>query len=239
MKELGENGLIKISGFHWQPKGERKRSISMTSLTGKVLCSRHNTMLSPLDSKALRFFKSFLIAGEEFQDQQLRLVERVWLFNGHDIERWMLKSLIGTIISGNARDHSGNRILNWQPPKRWLDILIGRIGFPKQWGMYFRALLGETKVRGAGFSLASLSNPTAGVYGGLFNMAGYEFILAMYNPPEIKTGTVVDHHTFRPYELGMVYDGTFKTILLTWDIKGQNQKIVISFNQIIPPKENT
>src|SRR5262245_53252730 len=92
MKELGENGVIRISGFHWQPEGERKRPISMSSLTGKVLCSRHNTMLSPLDSKALRFFKSFLIAGDEFQDPQLKLVERVWLFNGHDLERWMLKS---------------------------------------------------------------------------------------------------------------------------------------------------
>jgi hypothetical protein len=162
-------------------------------------------------------------------------VERVYLFNGHDIERWMLKTLIGTVASRNARANSGNRILDWQPSKLWLDILLGRKSFPRKWGMYFKGRVGETRVRPTGLTVAALGGEGKSVYGGIFSINGYDFVFAMDEPPTDKTGTILQDSTFRPYELAMLYEGATKSILITWDVKGQNQKIAIQLNQIIPP----
>jgi hypothetical protein len=235
IKLLSDNGQIKINGFAWQPDPKVQKTLPTTVLTGKILCTRHNEALSPLDTVAIRFFGTFLRISKEFQNPTSKSLERMYAFNGHDIERWMLKTLIGTVVSGNANDQEGNRIKNFKPSTEWLQILLGRRSFPGKWGVYFKAPLGETANRKEGFSFAALGNPTDGTYGAVFTLNGYGFALAMKEPPANRDGTILKDHTFRPYELQMRYEDVTKTLLLTWDIKGENQNILIVYNQIIPP----
>ncbi len=84
---------IGITGFPWLDSGEQ-RSISKASLTAKVLCSRHNSVLSGLDSTALLLFTYLM--GLNIEENQ-----EVLLINGEEIERWMLKALCGVVASGN------------------------------------------------------------------------------------------------------------------------------------------
>jgi hypothetical protein len=235
MKLLATNGQIKVNGFPWQPDRAESRALPTQALTGKILCTRHNAALSPLDSVAIKFFGAFITIGTEFQDASLKSVERMYAFNGHDIERWMLKTLIGTVASGNATDQKGNRIDYFKTNKEWLQILLGQRSFPGKWGVYFKAPLGETAVRREGFVFATLGNPTDGVYGAVFTLNGYGFVLAMKEPPVSRNESILKDHTFRPYELQMSYEEVKKIILLTWDIKGENQNILIRFNSIVPP----
>lgn len=235
MKLLSENGQIKVNGFPWQPDRVQQRALPTRVLTGNILCTRHNEALSPLDTVAIRFFGAFLTINKEFQDASLKSIERLYLFNGHDIERWMLKTLIGTVVSGNATDQKGNQIRDWRPRRQWLQIMLGQKSFPGKWGMYFKAPVGETALRKEGFTFAALSNSEDGVYGGVFTLNGYGFLLAMKQPPTNRDEGILKDHTFRPYELRMSYEGTLKTILLTWDIKGENQNILIEYNNIVQP----
>lgn len=92
---------ITISGMPWIPDDQRKR-VSRASLTGKMLCERHNHALSPLDATAAEFFRLFTTewTGEEVD---------VFLTRGYDLERWLLKMLCGLVASGNAT-LDGNRL---------------------------------------------------------------------------------------------------------------------------------
>ena len=108
-----KNALAK--GMKWIPKGNQKE-ISINSLTGKVLCNRHNHALSLLDATAIQFFKFFTKPWDGEKDEIL-------LLSGFELERWMLKMLCGIVASGNAT--FGKTPQKWQPPRDWLRILYG------------------------------------------------------------------------------------------------------------------
>lgn len=219
LRLLDGDGQLWITGFPWQPALEERRQFSATNLASKILCSRHNSALSPLDSVATKFFR--LLAGEEFRDPLLRCVARFYLFNGHDIERWMLKTLIGCVVSGNALDQCGNRIENWTPSRKWLGLVLGQASFPRKCGMYFNPNLGE-KRRDRVCFMGPLEEPRDGIWGAFFNLAGFEFVLAM-RPPLSKRGTILEDYTFRPCEFTMNYEGIAKTSFLAWDIVGESK----------------
>ena len=63
------------------------RIVPPSSRGRKVLCGRHNSALSPLDDVGRRFVRA-LQPRFEISTQQTHI-----LFNGFDVERWMLKVL--------------------------------------------------------------------------------------------------------------------------------------------------
>jgi hypothetical protein len=71
------------------------------------------------------------------------------LFNGFDIERWMLKVLCAVHCD---RPVPGSVILEpWRVPRSWLSILFGKARFPRGCGLYktappTRRPLGETSI---------------------------------------------------------------------------------------------
>lgn len=88
-----------VDGLHWQKTKELRASPK--SLQSKVLCVRHNKALSPLDAIAGNLFR----VCQEYQrgmqsESELRLFS---MFNGHAIERWLLKFLLGGIASTSLR----------------------------------------------------------------------------------------------------------------------------------------
>jgi len=220
LRLLDEDGHLWITGYPWQPIGEEHRSFSPKSLVSKILCSRHNSALSPLDSVATKFFS--VLAGEEFRDHLLRSIDRFYLFNGHDIERWMLKTLIGCVASGNALDQRGNRIQDWTPSPKWLRVLLGRTSFQRKCGLYFNPNLGE-KRRDRVCFMGPLEDSKAVICGAFFNLAGFEFVLTMTPPPLPCEGTILEGYTFRPSEFIMSHQGVSKTSLLSWDILGESK----------------
>jgi hypothetical protein len=56
--DLFGGGGIAVSGMPWIPDGEQRR-VSAASLTGRMLCERHNQALSSLDAVAARFLQFF------------------------------------------------------------------------------------------------------------------------------------------------------------------------------------
>ena len=110
------SGAPTVSGLPWLPNGEQKR-VSLASLTGNMLCVRHNQALSKLDAIAANFFRFFTANWSEHAIE-------VFLVRGYDLERWLLKMLCGIVVSGNATLH-GQRLSTWTPPAKWLEILFG------------------------------------------------------------------------------------------------------------------
>jgi hypothetical protein len=128
---------IDITNHRWQQNKSEVRRIGISRLTAKVLCARHNSSLANLDAFARGFIEACnacqlysTVAGPPEDIHRL--------FNGLDIERWMLKVLCGLCAE---QPIIGEELLGrWTPPKEWLSILFGTARFPHGCGLYMPAI---------------------------------------------------------------------------------------------------
>ncbi len=125
---------VGISNHPWQKDKRRIEPIGISSLTTKVLCKRHNSALSPLDKFARRFLEAYGEAKTYHLSAPSGNLHR--LFNGYDLERWMLKVLCGICAGVYSRVESP--LDHWVPPKQWLSILFGKKRMPSGCGLYLR-----------------------------------------------------------------------------------------------------
>ncbi|MFK4719662.1 hypothetical protein [Bradyrhizobium niftali] len=84
-----------LSGLPWQKPGEKK-TLGFGSLTTNALCRRHNSQLLPIDTVGERLFEAIQKCGTTDTGPGL-----LFLLSGHDVERWMLRSLVIFGVSGN------------------------------------------------------------------------------------------------------------------------------------------
>jgi hypothetical protein len=121
--ELNGLGGLFVGGLQWQPEGEMQ-PLSPNALASKVLCERHNSALSPIDVAGTAFFKVLNDANRVLAGEVVPDLTKTILLNGHDLERWYLKFLIGAIRSG-SNEVPGVRNDEWVPPVDWVEYLFG------------------------------------------------------------------------------------------------------------------
>lgn len=103
-------GLI-VSRLPWQKPGESKQ-LTPSTLLARILCERHNNCLSDLDNRigelfaVLRRLADCINRKGEDDFRSLAIHKAFW---GRDLERWMLKYVLGCVYSGNA-SHAGQQI---------------------------------------------------------------------------------------------------------------------------------
>ena len=127
LRELsGGRRQVWVGGLHGLDDGEH-RLVASSSLAAKVFCDRHNSALAPLDAEVLRFFRTLRA-----------IIDRTigprghFLFSGRDIEKWMLKSMLGLALSGLARVPGGERARAVTPPVQYLDALRSPGNWPSE-----------------------------------------------------------------------------------------------------------
>lgn len=92
---------VEVGGAPWLPPGEKRR-IGINSLKSNILCDRHNSALSPLDTEATRFFRTLRNIGSDLDRETLSRKSRPHLFSGTMLELWALKVACGAFFSGSA-----------------------------------------------------------------------------------------------------------------------------------------
>lgn len=78
----------------WQ-KGQKK-VLGFAALTSNILCRARNSALSPLDTAGARFFSAIQSCGTTVEGLSLN-----FLVSGHDIERWLLRTVAALAVSKN------------------------------------------------------------------------------------------------------------------------------------------
>jgi len=214
LKQLSVEGSLALDGFPWQDSGAIS-SVRPATLTGKILCRRHNLALSPLDAIASRLFERIDQFHHEFIDSTRKYENRFFLFNGHDIERWMLKTLCGAVVSRNAEIRTGEP--NWRPSLGWLKILFGEEPFRPRCGMYFYSEVSDKPYIERGFKFVSFSNKMAGVYGARISLNDERLVLAMSAPPDDLGKTFIRDHAYRPQGLRFMIGSCEKVVHFGWD----------------------
>jgi hypothetical protein len=184
-----------------------------SALAMHILCERHNNCLSPLDSEVTRLFVALDEISDEFKRYPTEERNRVSLFNGHDIERWLLKVCA-------AMTTFGDRIPTDPPttfdlPVPWLETLFGLKPFEAEQGLYAPRTIGKEYETQGGVSLGYIGREGR-LVGASLELAGALFNLVM-TPVAGSRHFLTDDHAYRPFEFHETDGVSEKSICFSWD----------------------
>jgi hypothetical protein len=201
-------------------------SVPIAGFVSNVLCHRHNAALSPMDCIGQRFFRSLRALNSALRDKAKKPKDRAYLFNGHDIERYILKVLCGDGFA-NKMDTLRGRKRGWRPTDQWVRILYGLEPFPNGWGLYLTADFGGTiDLDENVLGIRPITDDADELCGATFKVLGLEFELLMTipNPAQDRYAGNCRH---RPAEVIFSDGRATQAILFGWDIKGQGGSLHI------------
>ncbi|MGZ5434515.1 MAG: hypothetical protein ACXWID_20045 [Pyrinomonadaceae bacterium] len=181
-RALWPDGGITIRGFEWLDG--RAKTVGVDSLTAKILCDKHNNLLSPLDAEASRVFRT---VGEIFLLNEARgktkLSKQYWKVqkyeaSGKIFERWAAKYLVGLFcVVGKDTCWHETQTEPIRPPLRIVRAIFGEIGFEKPIGLYLAAISGDSFDGVDGVTMSPLFHPEGGLLGGHFEFKGFSFVI--------------------------------------------------------------
>lgn len=196
-------GLTRISSTPDDPA-----QIGIKALTAKILCEKHNSDLSPFDSEIVKLFRAMERLVQSEHDGKPVAVNSYLC--GDSIERWMLKTLLNGLYSGNFPVPFTEGFAGQLPPDDWLQVIYRNVGLPPGLGLYVSAGLGIVNYKTV-FLLEAVGNPT-GIIGLRLWLFGSLFTLVMNDHrdafPELASAT------FRPKRI--VTQKTRNAIVLKW-----------------------
>jgi len=190
-RNLFESETIEVSGFSWCKNEEKE--ISLSSLTSKILCIKHNNDLSEVDiggGQAFAIFREMT----RLSNVREKMKPRLWRVVRHNInglllERWFLKTLINISFNkeypiGKLSDNVG------LPTKELVEIVFGIRGFSGRGGLYSVAHVGQKIDSYDKVIFAPLIKDNSFIIGGLFSFRGFRFLIFTEpdGPPEHFTG---------------------------------------------------
>ncbi len=208
LKEV--DGVLRVSGLPWLGF-EEHRKLPVSALVARVLCQRHNSCFSALDSEMARFLRT--LKGYSFST--IPTTSRFEVFNGHDLERWMWKTLFGLTVSGNLQIDQGVALRS-SPGSRWGDLLFDRVDDGAERGLYVQS---EAQTSNLSFEASPLVNKLKqNVQGLVCVVLGFNFL--------VTTCKVnVEGGVFRPSMICFVSNEGTRVIRLSWTQPGPTELI--------------
>jgi hypothetical protein len=195
LRRIELDGLSKVAGLAWQSP-QTFNKIATKGLASHILCDRHNSRLSNLDAKI-----GMLVDDIQSIDRGRLKTGQSVRTDGPNIERWMLKCLVGLSVSGNIKN---------QVKPECVDLLFERLAWPGAWGLYFDtnnttiyhtdAIRIETMADGNGLVLATK-----------FFLQGLPFILLLGRPDEPSAFGI-----WRPARILFQLPSTQAKLIIRW-----------------------
>lgn len=177
---------IMIQGFDWCLK--EPKSVGLSGLVRKILCKKHNSALSDLDSAALHAFNVFRKSIDLNHVREKIKRPPVWhvmrfVIDGPRLERWFLKTLIN-VSSGEKWAIGLGSHRKGTPSKELVEIAFGSLRFKDGGGLYITGRAGEQIDSMDRVNVQPLTEGE-NVAAGRFNFRGYRFFLNL-TPKEFK-----------------------------------------------------
>ena len=112
-REISKSVLVR--GLRFQQPGVLEEK-GVGRLVAKVLCERHNSYLGQrLDPAGLAMFKAMEVMNDAPHNRSAH--NQTCRVNGDDLERWILKTFIGGLFSGNFAVTHGETMKGVYPPQ--------------------------------------------------------------------------------------------------------------------------
>jgi hypothetical protein len=220
LEKLTDNRLVNLRGLPWIDPGGT-RSLPFLSLESRILCVRHNNALSPIDAVGSRLFDTMINENEDLMKQYGLKSDSAVLFNGHDIEKFLIKIMLGVMASGNMKFTltKEDDVMN---KGKWIRTLFGQGRVAGKRGLYFVGMPGtsDTATKKE-MEISGLSNRRLGLHTFLFTLQKRRLLLSLTADPTRAVGIPREALTHHPWEI-LTTDGTSeKSILLGWDSQGE------------------
>jgi hypothetical protein len=208
IRVLAGDGQFTIGGTPWLSEGET-RAVGRKSLTANCLCERHNGALSPLDDAARSLFVALKSCLEKAPDA------RNYIVSGHDLERWLLKTLKVLAVSQNLARGRQRLAGTFASDVRILEMFEEIGAWPEGAGLYCVMRAGDLAVNHRRFQIAPVTNASDEICALWTNILGLSFVLVLErsvltNLPQLA-GAV-----FRPRSFNIRHPSGSHELLLTW-----------------------
>jgi hypothetical protein len=207
LRKLELNNKAKIAGLAWQ-EPEKFDLVPVQGLASNILCERHNSALSRLDSLINAFATSIRSFDRAPATKHVK-------FSGSDIERWMLKCLLGLSVSKNIKS---------QLKPECIDLLFGRSDWPEQWGLYFSMGTSAPIYHTDSFLIQTRIDAARSlVLAADFFIQGMPFTLVMGKPGDPKTFGI-----WRPGQLVFKSPSATQLMNLSWQDKCSGEPVTLT-----------
>jgi hypothetical protein len=206
------NGLW-IEGLPWQ----RERTHYLPSvLKAKILCTRHNSVFSPLDSCARLAFQAFREATAYSALKSLRRSTRYFLVNGHGLELWALKTLLGLANAKIAQDKSrpvfGTYAMNFS--EAFESLSTGRLAVPL--GMHIAHDIGDSVEESLGF-VPLLHKERQQLHGLALCVHGLR-INFLFDSSGLPEAALLSNALYRPWVIDVIGKHRTSRVIVVWDM---------------------
>lgn len=205
LRQIELNGTAKISGLSWQqPETFDIRGIKHKALAPKILCEHHNSALSPLDTTIGEFSEAIGDFDRATSPSATNPVSERKQFSGDNIEKWMLKCLLGMTASGSLKATA-----HLKP--ECLSLLFNNMEWPEGWGLYFK-IPNQPIYHSGSFLIETKINPANGlILAAEFYIRGMPFTLCMGRPDNPRSFGI-----HRPKEIIFESSACKKILKLAW-----------------------
>lgn len=176
-QSLFRDDEVMVQGFSWCPQ---LKKIGISSLTAKILCRHHNSMLSPVDQggadafDALREMRRISSIREKVGGRFNNVVRHT--IDGPLLERWLLKTLINISYNGDKPIGRSSTIAG-KPSDELVRIAFGQAQFSGKAGLYIIGMVGMNMHSKDMFKFAPLVKDGHHIEGGVFVFRGHPLLL--------------------------------------------------------------
>ncbi|HYG90778.1 MAG TPA: hypothetical protein VD978_31495 [Azospirillum sp.] len=181
LKEIADD-MVHVEGMAWLNGAAKK--IPIKNFVAKVLCKRHNEMLSPLDVVAANCFRSLKYnAGGTPPSASKPPKLPLTVVSGHDFERWMIKCIIGAVAGKAIRNLDGSLVDLSSIPPECFDWMLGDTLIPEPLGAYMEGRLDQLiKILNQAAFAPVFDDKTGSLAGCLMKLYGFTYALALSQP---------------------------------------------------------
>ena len=131
---LSEFGNLRTSGLPFFGPGETQ--VGINALISNILCTRHNSALSPLDTEGRRMLVAIRNGINHVWKESLSTKTLCRIVSGEAFERWGLKTLMGLLAANVARTDGASTANNFSIPEALIVEALTTGRLPPGYGLY-------------------------------------------------------------------------------------------------------
>lgn len=188
LAQLTRDGRIDVTGPNWTKR--KKPELLIDDFKANILCARHNTALSSLDTMAGHLIR----VCENYQQSLIRAGDQSCefaLFDGETVERWLLKLLWGLAAAGVGRDDHGLAVTQIAPrvgEALLAEVLFRGVRWPHEWGMHVSYLKDVAIGRSGAFAINPFLDEGKRLLGIGAEFGSISLRIALASQPEDELG---------------------------------------------------
>jgi hypothetical protein len=215
------DGDFTISGLPWLDEGEEK---IIPPPQAKCLCTKHNSVLSPLDAAAHYFFASLKSYLENDTGSRHAIV------SGHDLERWLLKTAKAAAVSRNLARGRERLSGAFSRDEAILDMLDDPRHWPESAGLYCTMGTGDLTENTPRFQLQPFTNEHDDIEALAINILGFRFVLLL-EAHDLNEYPFLHGARYRPGRIVISYPASTNWVTLSWEDNKTHEALTVQWVQ--------